>query len=215
MSPFLKNLSLFRSLLAFISRTNSVPTDTCTPAAPDEPILVTANCTDSGYVQVIDDETDEVSPIAHRKVAGRFNGTESRFNIYLPNERGWEGRFFQLVYPSQTENATEDAITFGAESGGYTIQINGSIDYRVDAAAAKVSREVAADFYQRHEGHIHGYIYGGSGGSLQIARALENTSGMWGEAVPIIQAIPILFMNNPAPSGPAGLVLRNKSAGLG
>lgn len=211
MLPLGKILSLL-GYLALISQANSISTDACTSIDPDGPVLVTANCTDSDYIPVIDDETDEASPLAHRKVSGHFNGTDSRFNIYLPNERIWEGRFFQLVYPTQTENATDEAIAFGADSGGYTVQINGGIGYRADAAAAKFSRKIAAEFYQQHKGHIHGYIYGGSGGSLQTAGALENTEGVWDGAVPIIQAIPISFMNNPTPRGLAGLVLRNKSA---
>lgn len=205
-----KTLGVFGTLLACVSHASSVPANPCTALDSDGPILVTANCTDSDYVAVIDSETDETSPISHRKVSGHFNGTESLFNIYLPANGVWEGRFFQFVYPTHTENATDETIAFGADSGGYTIQINGGTGYRADAAAAKFSREVAAEYY-KHEGRIHGYIYGGSGGSLQTSGALENTEGVWNGAVPIVQAIPISFMNNPTPRGLAGLVLGNKS----
>lgn len=213
MPAFLKSLGVLGALLACISNANSVPESACTAPDSGGPILVTSNCTDSEYVPVIDSETEETSPVAHRRVSGHFNGTESLFNIYLPTDGSWQGRFFQFVYPTHTENATDETIAFGADSGGYTVQINGGIGYRADAAAAKLSREVAAEFYQ-HEGPIHGYIYGGSGGSLQTVGAVENTEGVWDGAVPIVQAVPISFMNNPTPRGLAGLVLRNKSAAI-
>lgn len=209
--PLLLNaLGIFGTLLACVSHAGSVPTKDCTALDSDGPIFVTADCTDADYVPVIHGETDESSPIPHRKVSGYFNGTESLFNIYLPTDGSWQGRFFQFVYPTHTENATDETIAFGADSGGYTVQINGGIGYRADAAAAKFSKEVAAEFYE-HEERIHGYIYGGSGGSLQTSGAVENTEGVWDGAVPIVQAIPISFMNNPTPRGLAGLVLRNKS----
>lgn len=211
MPLLVKTLSVLGALLACVSYATSVPATACTTVDPGGPVLVTANCTDSDYVPVIDSETEETSPIAHRKVSGHFNGTESLFNIYLPTNESWQGRFFQVVYPTHTENATDETIAFGADSGGYTVQINGGTGYRADAAAAKFSREVAAEFYQDKR-RIYGYIYGGSGGSLQTAGAVENTEGVWDGAVPIIQAVPVSFMNNPTARGLAGLVLRNKSA---
>src|SRR5687768_10760210 len=63
---------------------------------------VTAACHDLQYATpVIDSETDETTPVAHRRVRGHFEGTNIQFTIYLhaqENKAQWEGRFFQFTY---------------------------------------------------------------------------------------------------------------------
>lgn len=124
---------------------------------------VTLDCVDPLYhTPVYISQFDEPSPVQHRKISEYFNGTEIDFNIYLPHQ-GWEGRFFQLVFPTQNSAASPEAIGFGAEGGGYTVHVAGTGGYRADAAVAKISRKIARGFYQDPSRRIYGYIYGGSG----------------------------------------------------
>ncbi|WWD01009.1 hypothetical protein V866_007947 [Kwoniella sp. B9012] len=138
-------------------------------------VIVTPNCTDS---------------IPHHLVSGYFVNTTTRFNVYLPPKESWQGRFYQHMYPSQTQNATDDYLGFGAEAGGYTVQVSGQIGYRHEAAAAKYSRQIAAEYYGVDAESINGYAYGGSGGSYQTIGALENTQDVWQGFVPYIMAFP-------------------------
>lgn len=129
--------------------------------------LITPNSVDPLYNNpVIDSETDLTTPVPHRKVMGHFEGTDKKFTFYFPAKSKFTGRFYQLVYPLQDENATNVNVSFGADSGAYTVQTNGGGGYRVDAAAAQFSRTVAAKYYG-WSGRIYGYIYGGSGGSFR------------------------------------------------
>ncbi|KAM0282013.1 hypothetical protein ACHAQH_003219 [Verticillium albo-atrum] len=185
----------------------------CPEQLPTGSRFITPNCTDPSFsMAIIDSEIDSTTPVPHRLVSGHFNGTNTRFNIYLPPLDKWEGRFFQFVYPLVTEDAKDETIAFSLESGGYAVQITGSIGFRADAAAAKVARQVAAQYYKSGCRHIYGYIYGGSGGSLQTVGAIENSLGVWDGAVPMIQAIPVSFLNNPSVRALSGLVLKDKSA---
>ncbi|KAK2471228.1 hypothetical protein H9L39_17459 [Fusarium oxysporum f. sp. albedinis] len=157
---------------------------------------ITEDCVDPKYSQpVIDSETDETSPVPHRKVSGHFEGTTIDFNVYLPKE-GFKGRFFQILYPLQTSTSLPQEIGFGAESGGYTVRAKGFPSYRGDAAAAK---------------KIHGYCYGGSGGSLLTVGAMENTIDVWSGAVTLIMATPVSTPNNWSIRSLAGLVLEKKA----
>ncbi|MFD2329340.1 PKD domain-containing protein [Cohnella sp. GCM10020058] len=158
--------------------------------------LVTAESLDPLYNHpVIDSETDLAKPVPHHKVSGHFEGTDKKFAFYFPAKSKFAGRFFQNVYPLQDERATDVNVSFGADSGAYTVQTNGGGGYRVDAAAAKFSKTVAADYYG-WPGRIYGYIYGGSGGSYQTIGALEGSEGVWDGAVPYITGVPTSIPNN-------------------
>src|SRR5688572_19486189 len=124
-------------------------------------ISVTADSVDPEFGRpVIGFEKDVAEPVPHRLVSGHFDGTDGKFNFYFPPKGQWDGRFFQLVYPLWDENAWDVTISFGAANGGYTVQTGGGgSGFRVDAAAAKFSRQVAAAYYGSSE-HIYGYIYG-------------------------------------------------------
>ncbi|RFN54518.1 hypothetical protein FIE12Z_1173 [Fusarium flagelliforme] len=160
-------------------------------------LFVTAECVDFYYDSpILDSETDEMIPAPHRKISGHFNGTNVDFNIYLTPKSKWDGRFFQLMYPLQTSIADDLAIEFGVESGGYTIQASGTIGYRADAALAKLSRQVAQEYYNVSSDQIRGYVYGGSGGSLKAIGAAENTLGVWDGCVALVQATPMSIPYN-------------------
>jgi len=172
--------------------------------------LLTNDTIDPVYNRpVIDQEIDVTESIVYRKVSGHFEGTDKRFNLYLPPKEQWKGRFFQMVYPLIDENADMDTIKFGLDSGAYTVQTNGGSGFRVDAAAAKFSREIAQRYYGTQE-KIYGYIYGGSGGSFQTIGAIENTSGVWDGAVPFIPGGPTAIPNNFLCRAFARLVLKDK-----
>ncbi|KLO91868.1 uncharacterized protein LW93_14763 [Fusarium fujikuroi] len=172
---------------------------------------ITEDCIDPLYSRpVIDSEAHVTLPIPHLRVSGHFEGTFVDFNIYLP-KNGWKGRFFQLVYPLQNSRASDREIGFGAESGGYTVRASGLPTYRGDAAAAKFGMIIAREHYKPKNNKIHGYVYGGSGGSLITVGAMENTIGIWSGAVTLVQAVPV-SINNWSVRALAGLVLQTKSA---
>src|SRR4029077_4923743 len=91
-------------------------------------------------------------------------------------------------------------LGFTLDSGAYYVQTNlGGADrtpmadpaiaaYRVNAAAAKYSRVVAAELYGEHR--PYGYLFGGSGGSYQTIGSAENTRGVWDGFVPFVMATP-------------------------
>lgn len=154
-------------------------------------MLLTPNCTDPEYnTPILDTSTDKTSPVPHRLVTGHLNGTDVDFKIYLTPKPQWDGRFFQVMYPTQNSTALDNAIVFGVESGGYTVQASGTTGYRADAAVAQYSRQVARDYYNTTD-HIYGYIYGGSGGSLKTTGASEKTRGIWDGCNTLIQGTPV------------------------
>ncbi|KAF7555024.1 hypothetical protein G7Z17_g2468 [Cylindrodendrum hubeiense] len=182
----------------------------CVTLGSSGPLQVTLDCIDPIYnLAVIDSETEVSVPVPHRKISGHFDGTTVDFNIYLPHD-GWDGRFFQLVYPLQSSIASDYDIRFSAESGAYAVRVSGTLGYRADAAAAKFARTLAGKYYKRESAGIYGYIYGGSGGSLQTIGAIENTFGVWSGAVAMIQAVPVSNPNNWCIRGFGGFVLESK-----
>ncbi|WP_419872327.1 PKD domain-containing protein [Candidatus Pristimantibacillus sp. PTI5] len=206
------SLAMFSTLLmpgltAFAEKLSPV----CAEQQSGGPVWINAECVDPLYNRpVIDSETDLSTPVPHRKVSGHFEGTDKKFTFYFPTKREWKGRFFHLVYPLQDENATDVSISFGADSGAYTVQTNGGGGYRVDAAAAKFSKVVAAEYYGSWR-RIFGYIYGGSGGSFQTIGAIENSKGVWDGAVPYITGVPTSIPNNFFARAFARFVLEDKA----
>jgi hypothetical protein len=178
-------------------------------AAPAGP--VTADSVDPQFNQPYI-EVNELrnEPVPHRYVHGGFKGTTARFSFYFPPADRYEGRFFHNTYPLAVTSdigpfPIEFAVATGnlgftIASGAYYVQTNlGGTDaappadptiaaYRVNAAAAKYSRVVAAELYGAHRSY--GYIFGGSGGSYQVMGAAENTSGVWDGFVPFVLATP-------------------------
>ena len=165
----------------------------------------------------VDTDQDRVNPVPHRYIHGGFRGTGAEFSLYFPPADQYQGRFFHNTYPMATTSdigpfpiAFDVAIGdlgFTIDSGAYYVQTNlGGADrappadpaiaaYRVNAAAAKYSRQLAADIYGAHR--PYGYMFGGSGGAYQVMGAAENTSGVWDGFVPFVvgtsNAIPSMF----------------------
>ncbi|MQY21440.1 hypothetical protein NRB20_45510 [Nocardia sp. RB20] len=192
--------------------TASAGTPQCTPTTPNGPLWVTANCVDPTYGKpVIDSQADITYPVVAHKVTGHFNGTDKRFTIELPPKDMWQGRFFQLVYPLLDETIDDRNLEFYVASGGYGVQTNGGSGYRVDAAAAKFAKTVAARYYGTNQ-RIYGYLFGGSGGSYETIGADENTIGVWDGAVPYIPGVPTSIPNNFFIRALGSIVLRNKAS---
>lgn len=166
----------------------------------------------SAYLDV--DEWREV-PVRHRYVHGGFDGTDTRFSCYFPEAESYQGRFFQHVTPfPQSENLAQDTATpfnkiaFSLDSGAYFVETNGGGPaagdpmlggdltigaYRANAAAARLSRQIAAALYGEHR--PYGYLYGGSGGGYRTIGACENTEGVWDGFVPYVIGSPMSIPN--------------------
>lgn len=189
---------------------SATPASAAVPECAGILVQVTPACVDPLYAQpVIDDEQDLTTPIVHRRVSGHFEDTSVRFTIYLPPRAQWQGRFFQYTYPTSDENALDRAVAFAAASGAYTVQASGTGGYRHDAAAAKFAEQVAAAYYRSGDRRIYGYLYGPSGGSFQTVGAMENTTGVWEGAVPIVLGVPTSIPINFFVRAQARLVLRD------
>jgi hypothetical protein len=149
-------------------------------------------------------------PVPHRYVSGGFKDTDARFSFYFPPKDQYQGRFFHNTYPLATSSdigpfpiqfdVAIGNLAFTMDSGAYYVQTNlGGADrmppadpaiaaYRVNAAAAKYSRVLAAELYGEHR--AYGYLFGGSGGSYQTIGSAENTRGVWDGFLPYVMATP-------------------------
>lgn len=184
------------------------PSD-CQAAQEGGAILVDAQCVDADFsTPVIDSRAEVEAPVKGLKVTGHFKD-QGKFVFFFPAKPQWSGRFYQLVYPN-TEQVSDDVIRFGAADGAYTVHTVSSGGYRLDAAAAKLAKSLAADYYG-HSGKVFGYVYGGSGGSYQAIAAAENTVGVWDGAVPFVVGIETSIPNNFFVRAFARLVLRDKA----
>jgi len=179
--------------------------------APADPGPVTVDSIDPQFNQPwIEVDEWRQAPEPHRYVHGGFKGTDARFSFYFPPAERYQKRFFHNTYPLalsadvgpfpiEFDVATGD-LGFTFDSGAYYVQTNlGGADrappadpaiaaYRVNAAAAKFSRVVAAKVYGEHR--PYGYLFGGSGGSYQTIGAAENTVGVWDGFLPFVMATP-------------------------
>lgn len=179
-------------IAAVVPATSAAAADTC--ISLNGAWQITASCTDPNYTNpVITGESDATSPVPYHEISGKFGN--SAFNIYLPPPAQWKGRFFQQTYPLQSADAPSDVVSFGSASGGYTVNVAGSGGYRLEAAVAKFAKTVAASYYH-YSGRIYGYLYGASGGSYPTIGAMENTTGVWDGAVPIVMGTPTSIPNN-------------------
>lgn len=181
-------------------------------------VTVTADSVDPDYSDAfIEIDEERTEPVPHRYVHGGFKGTQARFSFYFPPSGQYQQRFFHNTYPMaitsdigpfpiQFDVAVGD-LGFTIDSGAYYVQTNNGglfrvagadpaiAAYRVNAAAAKFSREFAAKIYGEHR--PYGYLFGGSGGAYQTMGAAENTSGVWDGFIPFVpgcnHAIPSMF----------------------
>jgi hypothetical protein len=144
---------------------------------------------------ITDPEADVT--VTFRYVHGGFTGTPALFSMHFPlTAEVYQGRFFQFTYPTWDENRTPQTIVFAISHGAYAVATNngGIGGYRVNAAAATYSRTIAAQMYGA-SAPTRGYLYGASGGGFQTLGSMQNTSGVWQGAVPMVPGVP-----NAAPS---------------
>jgi hypothetical protein len=180
--------------------------------ASDQAAEITGESVDPRYNQpYIDVNELRSDPVPHRYVHGGFAGTDARFSFYFPPKDRYRGRFFHNTYPMATSEdigpfpiafeVSTGNLGFTTDSGAYYVQTNlGGADraggmadpaiaaFRVNAAAAKYSRIVAAELYGAHR--AYGYLFGGSGGSYQVIGSAENTKGVWDGFVAFVMATP-------------------------
>ncbi|PHP53529.1 hypothetical protein [Actinomyces ruminis] len=185
-----------------LRRFNIAPEDAIdAEVLPTGALYITPAVRDPEYdLAVIESEQDlpatDTMPVPLHVIRGRFEGTASHFNVYLPPAHIWRGRFFQYTYPMDDENASARKLCFGADAGGYTVQASGMSGYRHAAAAARAGRLLAAEYYGSGNRPIHGYLYGPSGGSFQTMGGVECTSGIWDGFVPTVMGTPVSLPNN-------------------
>lgn len=204
------SIALALSVVPLSAAAASAAAPDCVATVPRGPVQVTPDCVDPLYARpVIDSEQDLTTPVAHHRVSGHFEGTAVRFTIYLPPAARWQGRFFQYTYPLSTEVALDRAVASGAAGGAYTVQASGTLGYRHDAAAAKFAETVAAAYYRSGSRRIAGYLYGPSGGSFQTVGAIENTTGVWEGAVPVVLGVPTSIPTTFFVRAQARMVLRD------
>jgi len=193
----------------------------CQSSVADGPVLVTDSCVDPALQEPYTDQDEQRSlrdpattaRVKFRYIHGGFTGTKAKFSFYFPTRARYRGLFFEPTYPTLGEEQAEKnpaslgggrgAIAFAISNGAYLVstnnaggvQVAGAIGgYRVNAAAAKYSREVAKRVYGGSE-RPRGYLYGASGGAYQTVSAMESTTGVWDGAVPMVFGVPNAIPN--------------------
>ncbi|MFJ7005183.1 Tat pathway signal sequence domain protein [Pseudomonas putida] len=192
---------------------NAHSSEACKAPAPDAPLFISASCVDPQFGRpVIDARTSINQPSNMVRITGHFKGTEATFSIYFPPKAQWRGRFYQTVYPMSNGEVPEATLAFASEDGAFTVATGHTTGYRADAAAAKLARALAREFYQMPDHPIYGYISGGSGGSYQTIAAMENSQGVWDGAVPFVIGTPTSIPVNFFVRAFARVVLAGKAA---
>jgi len=182
----------------------------------EPPLMIDAKCTDPDYNEatfVIDStqrhdlKLPDGTTIPYTEVKGHFPATRTKAQLApgvlespttvshsvtwrFPDKGHWRNRFFQQSYPLPIESLNTVDSRFAFLSGGYTVGITPgapNVGYRVSAAAAKLSKAYANKLYG-NTARIYGYIYGQSGGSVQMMGANEATTGVWDGIVPVVIA---------------------------
>ncbi len=211
-------------------------TSACEAQSAGGPVFITENCNDPELSKPYVDErkpgtlTDEASGVSvnFTYVHGGFSGTKARFSFYFPAAEKYKDRFFQTTYPTiGVEDAAPGcpeigtstcSVVFALSSGAYVVSTNNAggvpgggplAAYRTNAAAAKYSRIIANEMYKTTT-RPRGYLYGASGGAYQTVGSMENTSGVWDGAVPMVFGVPNAIPNFMASQLLALRVLRDK-----
>lgn len=182
----------------------------------EAPLLIDADCTDPDYNDktfVLDSTKSLVlslpdgSSIPYTEVKGHFPATRTEAQLpagvtgspttvshavtwLFPDRAHWQNRFYQQSYPLPIEFLNVVDSQFAFTHGGYTVGIipgNSVSGYRVSAAAAKLAKTYANKLYG-NTARVYGYIYGQSGGSVQMLAANEGTIGVWDGIVPVVIA---------------------------
>ncbi|KRG76425.1 hypothetical protein ABB28_02995 [Stenotrophomonas chelatiphaga] len=182
-------------MTTFVMSSSVAIASPCSSPANGAAMLIDATCVDPEFAKPIIDAKENIStPIKGLRVSGHFEGSNARFQFVFPEKEQWDGRFYQQVYPN-TPTVADEVVKFGANDGAYTVHTASSGGYRLDAAAAKFAKTIAADYYGT-SGRIFGYVYGGSGGSYQVIGAVENTVGVWDGGVPYVMGTQTSIPNN-------------------
>lgn len=182
----------------------------------EPPLIIDAACTDPDYNEttfVIDSTQQQAlklpdgTTIAYTEVKGHFPATRTAAQLpagvlespttvshavvwRFPDKARWRNRFFQQSYPLPFDFLNTVDGGFAFLSGGYTVGITPgapNVGYRVSAASAKLAKAYANKLY-RNTARVYGYIYGQSGGSVQMMGASEGTTGVWDGIVPVVIA---------------------------
>ncbi|HEX7096149.1 MAG TPA: hypothetical protein VF183_09710, partial [Acidimicrobiales bacterium] len=143
-------------------------------------------------------------PVPHRYVHGGFTGTDTRFSFYFPEPDRYEGRLLQFLqggvggdestaigpHPSGAD------IGFAFHCGAYLVESNQGhigldlsgdprvMNHAASIAAARYSKEIAAQMYGAPPHHA--YVYGPSGGGLRTIACAEHGDGFYDGAVPYV-----------------------------
>ncbi len=211
-------------------------TSACEAQSAGSPLFITESCDDPELNKPYVDErrpgtlTDEASgvSVSFTYIHGGFTGTNARFSFYFPTAEKYRDRFFETTYPTiGTEDAAPGcpeigtstcSVVFALSSGAYVVSTNNAggvpgggplAAYRTNAAAAKYSRMIANEIYKTTT-RPRGYLYGASGGAYQTVGSMENTSGVWDGAVPMVFGVPNAIPNFMASQLLALRVLRDK-----
>lgn len=183
----------------------------------EPPMAVDGDCVDPDYnatTFVTDSVTQQSVKLAdgttvpYTEVKGHFPATRTSAQLpagikaspttaahavtwRFPAKSYWHHRFFQQSYPLAIDYLNTVDSAFAFTNGAFTVGIkpgNPSVGYRVSAAAAKLAKVYASRLYG-DTGRIFGYIYGQSGGSVQMMGANEGTTGVWDGIIPVVIAV--------------------------
>lgn len=176
------------------------------------------------------DEIQETSGKKIRVFHGGFRNTGLKFSICFPTDpKDFEGRFFQYLSPfpgpdeeiaSFGKSGLNDMIGFAVSHGGAFVESNMAATmafgnppdatqfFRSSAAVANYCRQLAME-KMGYEGHVYGYVFGGSGGAYKTYACAEQTT-IWDGAMPFVPGCPMALPNVIFARGHALRILRNK-----
>jgi hypothetical protein len=146
----------------------------------------------------IDEQRD--APRPHRYLHGGFEGTDTRFSLYLPPAELYQGRMFQFLSGGMGGDESSLAGGFGnvwafdtvfEDLGGFLVEsnqghfadsgstgISGDLElFEASAATGMYAKEFAAEAYG--QAPHHSYVWGGSGGGLRSLACIENRPDVW------------------------------------
>ncbi|MFJ9085522.1 PKD domain-containing protein [Streptomyces sp. NPDC102384] len=151
------------------------------------------------------------SPVPHRYLHGGFEGTETRFVMYLPERDAYQGRMVQELAggvggieahpPEYLEKLLRTAFRLGAfvvaSNQGWILTperpgVGGPglpedltiLSHRASAQTARYAKRAAAELLGARPHHA--YLIGGSGGGARSVSGMEQVPGLWDGAVPIV-----------------------------
>lgn len=185
-------------------------------AGIEPPLAVDGVCTDPDYndksfvIDLTQEQTlklSDGSTVRYTEVKGHFPATRTQAQLpagisqspttvshsvtwRFPDKAHWRNRFFQQTYPLPFDFLNTVDSGFAFSNGAYTVGVapgSPNVGYRVPAAAAKLAKTYASKLYG-DTSRIYGYIYGQSGGSVQVMGANEGTTGVWDGIVPVVIA---------------------------